>query len=352
LITAGIAPFRRRLSPRATVSDLWASLETALSDPHGFGRLERIHTVKLAKGARLRARAFLNQARQYYGPIAGVEPVAKPLLGYYFALNLVKAFLTTVDPETTAQRLGHGLRQSFNLLKNYSFKRECLRVEKKGVFRLLATRTGSGHCWDAEYEIGLHELLPYLPDGYALYADSYEKYAQLLPIEDVGFLFGEGKKAWLRVEVSRGTLQQRAINPQDLLMAARIFGSRFKLVTSEEETASYESVACFRYGKRRSEVLDDLCGEFDRTLIACDRSFPGTQRFIVLSPLPRLLSHEAVTFAVLHHLSSMVRYRPDAAERLLRSRHAWLLTSWVDRACESFLLNIASRITREEHVIA
>jgi YaaC-like Protein len=178
--------------------------------------------------------------------------------------------------------------------------------------------------------------------------------ANLLPVEDVRFLFGEGRKAWLRVEISRGLLRQRGLRPEKLLTAARIFGSRFKLVRSETEapTVSYESLRTFAYGKKRSEVVPDLCHEFDHTLIACDRSFPGAQRFIVLSARDKLLSHEAVTFAVLHHLSSVVRYRPDAAERLLRSRPAWLLTSWVDRACESLLLNIASRITGEEHVIA
>ncbi len=71
----------------------------------------------------------------------------------------------------------------------------------------------------------------------------------------------------------------------------------------------------------------------------------------MLSTRTQLLSHEAVTFGVLHHLSNIVRYRPGDAEKLLLSQHSWLLTSWVDRAVESMLLNLATRITGEEHVL-
>ena len=60
---------------------------------------------------------------------------------------------------------------------------------------------------------------------------------------------------------------------------------------------------------------------------------------------------ESLTFVVLLHLSNMVRYRPQQVEALRGSKYWWLFTSWVDRACENFLLSIASRISLEEHVI-
>ena len=71
----------------------------------------------------------------------------------------------------------------------------------------------------------------------------------------------------------------------------------------------------------------------------------------MLSQRVQLLSHEAVTFAVLHHLSNMVRYRPRHVERLRGTQYFWLFTSWVDRASENLLLALASRITGEEHVV-
>lgn len=137
-----------------------------------------------------------------------------------------------------------------------------------------------------------------------------------------------------------------------LLTVARIFGERFRLVSTELPTFSYESKRSFSYSKMRSEVVPGLCSLYDESLIASDRSFPGPRQFIVLSERTKLLSHEAVAFAVLHHLSNVVRYRPADAERILTTRNAWLLTTWLDRACENLLLNLASRITGQDHVIA
>lgn len=352
-IGAGLAPFRREISPRASVSDLWATLETVISEPRGFGRLEKQHKKKLDANARLRARAYLNQARQYYETVGSIAPVAKPLTGYYFALNLTKVFLTAVDPDTTKPVvMHHGLRDSFTPGKRYSFKREKFKILARGVFRLLAERTGMRHCWANDYTIGLSELLPFLPEGYDLFAESNDQAPDLIPIESARALFGSGREAWLRIEVEREVLRQRRLGAESLLEAAKAFGDRFRLVTTDEPTYSYESRDSYTYGKMRSEVVGDLARLYDSTLVASDRSFPGPRKFLVLWDRPKLLSHEAVAFAVLHHLSNVVRYRPADAERILTTRNAWLLTTWVDRACENLLLNLATRIAGQDHVIA
>jgi hypothetical protein len=122
-------------------------------------------------------------------------------------------------------------------------------------------------------------------------------------------------------------------------------------VQTELDTASYETMTSYPYAIRRSDILDDLVLEFDNSLIANQRNVSGGRRYIVLSLRKDLLSHEAVTFALLHHLSNMVRYRPHDVERLRGSAYFWLFASWVDRGCENYLLAIASRITREEHVV-
>lgn len=352
-IIAGVAPFERRLSPRATASDLWASLESSFTDPHGFDRLENTHGSTIDRRARLRARAYLNQARQYYRAISELEPVAKPLPAYYFALNLTKAFLTIVDPATTATSLMHGLSNVPATGTNYSFQRERMRIQPRGVFRLLAERTGMGHCWGSNYQLSLADLMPYLPEAVHLYADAYGTAPRLLPVEDVRVLFDPAaKEAWLRIDISKAVMQQRRITTTSLAREARIIGDRFRFVhTKDDRVHSLELTTPLTYPHRKSDVLEALVGLFDECLIACDRSFPGARRYVVLSTRTQLLSHEAVTFAVLHHLSNMVRYRPNDAEHILLTRHAWLLTSWVDRASEGLLLNLASRVTREEHIV-
>jgi hypothetical protein len=61
-----------------------------------------------------------------------------------------------------------------------------------------------------------------------------------------------------------------------------------------------------------------------------------------------LLSQEAVAFWVMHHLSNMVRYRPEEVVKLAGSRWFFLFTTWVPRAMENFLLAMSSRLLAEE----
>lgn len=351
-VVAGVAPFARQISPRASESDLWATVESAVTTPSGLKRMRRVHRASIDKRAEERARAFMNQAREYYSGIGPLAPVAKPLVAYYFVLNLTKAFLTVVDPSTTATpKMYHGLSEEDTTGTNYSFKREQFKVQGDGVFRLLATRTGMKHCWPKGHKMALHKLLPYLADGYAAYADATGEAPKLLPIDSARVLYGD-KQAWIRIEIDENALVHRGLKAERLLRASKVFGDRFRLVASDEKTKSFESLDAFSYGKKRNEVLGDICELYDSTLIACDRSFSGNRLYLVLSERPELLSHEAVTFAVAHHLSNLVRYRPRDGEKLLSSPRGWLLRSWVDRASETFLLNMASRITGEDQVMA
>lgn len=352
LLVAGVAPFERALSARATRTDLWASIDALAVDGAGVERLQKRHGTTLDPEARRRFIAYVDQAREYYLAVPNVSSVAKPLLAYYFALNLTKAFLTAVAPSSTApERIGHGTSPRFTRHQRYRIQQEEIAISQDGVFRELATRTGHRFCYAGGHRLRLLDLLPYLPEGFDLYADSADESPRLLPVEECYPLFAS-KQGWIRVEIDRDELKQRKIGPEAVPKRCKVFGSSFRLVQSDRPTASYETTATWPYGKSTREASPAICRAFDESLIATNRTLPGPRRFLVMSSRTSLLSHEAVTFAVLHHLSSMVRYRPQDVERLRGTRHYWLFSSWVDRVCESFLLNLASRITLEEHVVA
>lgn len=350
---AGVAPFLRTLPARATSADLWAGVEALTLEGDGRERLVRKHRSGIDPRAHARFAAFVRQAQQYYAAVGPLDPVAKPLIAYYFALNLTKAFLTAVAPASTSgNRLGHGLSESSDERTRYFFQQEGFRIQARGIFRDLAERTGQRFCYAANHRLRLVDLLPYLPEAFDLYAHVADDAPKLLPVADTYAMFGE-KQGWLRVEVDRNVLRQRGLGPEALLWRARIFESQFHLVTDPDvDTASYESNDRYGYIKKRSEILKYLCDIYEAGLIACQRTSSGGRRFVVLSDRTELLSHEAVTFAVLHHLSNMVRYRPQHVDRLRGTRYYWLFASWVDRACENYLLSLASRITREEHMVA
>lgn len=232
------------------------------------------------------------------------------------------------------------------------FSQEQSKVKGDGAFRLLAETTGMGFCWPNNQIIRIKDLLPHLVDAEDLYADNLGQFPQLLEVASVDVLFAK-KKGWIKIDVARTTLRERGdVGPEALLTRASVFGRNFRLVQDgNDDTASYESIEVVEYGGGRIYSLADLCELFDRSLLVRRRGWQGGQTFVELSKRSELLSQEAVIYMVLHHLSNMVRYRPEQVEKLRESPYFWLFSSWVDRACENLLLSLASRITLEEHTI-
>lgn len=161
-VIAAVAPFLRTLPSRATRADLWASIDALAVETEGYDRLEKRHGTSLDPQARARFGAYVAQAKEYYSGLADLDPVAKPLLAYYFVLNLTKAFLTAVDPDSTKKpNLVHGLIQDFQAGTRYYVQQEGFKTDSRGVFRLLANRTGHGFCWPKGTRRELIAVMPY-----------------------------------------------------------------------------------------------------------------------------------------------------------------------------------------------
>ncbi|MGN6429029.1 MAG: YaaC family protein [Leifsonia sp.] len=352
-MVAGVGSFSRPISPRASVADLWSTLDIAAAA--GETALQRAGSPRLDQQARSRLKAYVNQARQYYEAATPADPVAKPLLGYYFVLNAAKAYLTAIDPDTTAANsLMHGIGQDpAGPGTPYDFYQERFKVSKSGVFQLLAAKTGRGFSWQPGV-MQLSRLMPYLAESTDLFSSSFGTPPALVPIESVR-VESEGsrpnKQAWLTVEVSRNVLREASLTPRGLLARAAAFADSFDLVDAGSgPTATYQLTKTVAYAQMPGP-LAELRAAFDRSLIVRNRSLAQPRDSVTLSPHLNLVSTEAITFAVMLHLSNMVRYRPHHVEELRGSGHWWLFTSWVDRACENFLLAVSSRIALEEHLV-
>jgi hypothetical protein len=145
-----------------------------------------------------------------------------------------------------------------------------------------------------------------------------------------------------------GSCSVEGLGPQSLTTKGRLFGAQFRLVSSDKPTASYQSRHSFQYGRRILDRYSDLRTAFERSLIHTNRSGPAQRHFIVISDRDELLSQEAGTFLVAHHLSNMVRYRPEQVIKLSDQRWFFLFTTWLPRAMENYLLALGTRIVEEE----
>jgi len=295
----------------------------------------------------------LTQAETFYLSAQDMPPESRPLVAYYFVLNLTRAFLTCADPKVTSARMMHGLSDGFQQKRRYWFAHEQTKVSSvsgaaTSTFAELAKRTGAGFCHPAETLLPIQKLAPYLVETADLFEAAVALPPRLVPLRSVRVWSGDGK-TWLRAEVRRSELLRRALGPASLPMRAHHFGSVFRHIDSDTPYVSYESKKAWTYGGKKVLLrFADVRNDFERSLIHVNRGSAGTRYLAVTSDRTDLLSQEAVTFAVLHHLSNMVRYRPEQVAKLAANKWFFLFTSWVPRAMENYYLALASRIIGEE----
>lgn len=324
----------------------------------GRDRLRDLHGAAIDDKAFQRFSAYLSQAETFYLSAETMPPESRPLVAYYFFLNLTKAFLTCVDPDLTAQRANHGLQDAFEKKSRYWFQHEAVKVGRPtgtttNVFAELAARTGAGYCHPPGKELSIQKLAPYLVEAADILEDAVGTAPKLVPIESLRVL-GRGGEAWLRLEIEGGELRRRAVSSQQLAPRAAHFNTVFEAVAPDDryhevyESRDQWSYRTGRGGVNYARCAEDVIEAFERSLIHSNRGTTGARHLIVLSKRIGLLSQEAVAFLVMHHLSNMVRYRPEQVVKLGDNRWFFLFTTWVPRATENFLLALMSRMLREE----
>jgi hypothetical protein len=353
-IVLGLGLQTRSLGVRTTPYEMWSPLRTLTTGDVGYKRLRGLHGSQIDKTAFRRFVAYLRQAETFYMSAEGLPPESRPLVAYYFVLNLTKAFLTCVDPRLTAARMQHGLSDAFQQHQRYWFNHEITRVHQNGVFPELARRTGAGYCHPSNTNLSVQRFAPYLVETADLFEEAVARPPKLLPISGLE-IRGRNGWAWLRAEVMQGELTRRGVGSRTLTNRAHHFGAVFRQAQDPDvRTRIYESQRRRRYRPANSPRVDwpaafeRLRRDFERSLIHTNRGTTGTRHLIVLSDRSALLSQEAVGFLVMHHLSNMVRYRPEQVEKLVGQRWFFLFTMWVPRAMENFLLAMTCRILQEE----
>lgn len=355
-IVPGVAYPVRLFSQRASIEELWAPLDVAAS-PSGQQSVWKTHRSTQPGASTLRRfAAYLGQARSFYVAASEMAVLSRPLAAYYALLNLAKAWLTLRSPSLTAGKLMHGASDAFESKQRYWFTQETFKAQGSGVFPEIAKATGIGHAYANGQKRTIAELAPYLPETLNDYEASIGKLPSLLPLKRLEVFRGHedvsgGKTGvlWMRAQIDGGLLGAREMGWSKVGNKAHHFGSVFtNKASTEADCATYESEPV-RYGRNTRHALPKLVRQFDESLIHVDRTMGGGARYyLVLSTERKLLSQEAVTFAVMHHLSNMVRYRPEQVERVAAEQWSWLLSTWVPRALENVLLTYSSRILGQE----
>lgn len=350
-IYAGIMHPSRHFSARAAAEDLWTDLVLAMT-PARLAKLNWSATPSPEISGRFVS--YITQARSFYFAAASIDARSRPLPAYYSLLNLAKAWLTLVDATVTAGKVTHGASDSFQAAGTYSFAQEKFRFHTAGVLAEIAKRTGVKHVLTGGTDTPIEPLLPTLCEGLDYVSTAAPGSASLIPLRDLrvrqGYLTpddGTTGCLWLLAYLDRGS-----ITPAELLPRAPAFASVFDHITTDvPDCYAFESRTAHQYGVNPAPKVPSVLADVSTALIFIDRTSARRRYFALASSNSRELSQEARTFAVLHHLSNMVRYRPECVDLMAAGEWSWLLSTWVPRALENAVLGYSARILGREAFI-
>jgi YaaC-like protein len=196
LVVAGVAPHAQILTSYSPSNEIWDALRILITNS-GYDRLLKIHGPQFTRPVFAHFCAYLHQAETYYSTAQGMPAESRPLVAYYCLLNLTKALLACKAPKAITGKVRHGLTDDFRAMQRYRFTQEWAKIQRKGVFRDLATRTGAGYCHPDGKRLQLQRLSPYLVEVSSLQKEATGIAPKLLPAESIQVL-DDGARLWLR----------------------------------------------------------------------------------------------------------------------------------------------------------
>lgn len=313
--------------------DIWGCLSEIVEF-----RGQRIATEKVRQ-----ARAYLEQAFEFYAAAASPQLASRPLLYYYSFLNLAKVFLldsgVSFPPQVT-----HGIRDPrTNVREKLRLEGQRVSIEAPAndhsrIFPEFANLLGGTPRGQNEFRVV--DLIAQVPAIHRAYVQVTQKRPQFLPVERFEPLT-DGRRVWTRCAIGRHDREVsvilRAISRQ------RAFRRTFRQVHAADAGR-----ACFQTGPdpgRRRGVDRALATQGLRIkklgvwAILTDKgyryylgSFPPRER------LPQLAS----VYAVMFYLGSITRYKPYDFDRIVESRYGWLVSEFLATQPQQFLYLLAS----------
>ncbi|RXT08912.1 YaaC family protein [Ammoniphilus sp. CFH 90114] len=124
---------------------------------------------------------YIKQGREYYTAAFNSNILVKPLLIYYGMVSLLKAVILTSDPGYPAHTrvLQHGITSRKLKKLEYSFSEDEVKVQKEGLFPMVAQHLQSGHIVGEKFK--LKDLLSMIPELRESYEKTYEE-VSLIPL--------------------------------------------------------------------------------------------------------------------------------------------------------------------------
>jgi YaaC-like Protein len=304
-------------------------------------------------------RAFVRQAKSYYGSAKTLHYRSSSLLYYYSFLNLVKAYLLFSDPERIMSRVGHGLGYNTDAT-NTDFQLEVIKVHQ-GIFPMFyEAQTSNVLSTQENSALRVIDLLSYPSDlAYQYELAGYGNIRILFSLA-TSVVDRTQNQSWTIIGIPAVTnlddFLSLPVNFFNAYEEVQIDKNRFALIFGRDTPELQD----FRFFQDRTTIpflpngIVDLNALIDKISNALSpyfsvHYFDDNFAFELVLPYQDATNskpfNEALAiYAVMFYLSSLVRYRPAYLEELLNHKPAWLIESFVNSTPETFLRMMVSKI--------
>lgn len=335
-----ITPVKLRgkaVSPPKAVKSARLGARTVLTDdPWTFVALW------LQRNKQTNALFYWNQAREFHDASPDLSLRASPLLHYYMFLNAAKALLSA---RGISFRPTHGVRRDNSRPTSgpISLNNERIKVLPHGVCSSLSAYFGESELNNTH---SLRELFFNIPYIHRTYCLTYTSQTDMFfPIKDCRYVADrDSKQAYFAATIT-----------PDFSTKSHLKRLPTEFVPDENPNSPYSirsqsAIHLAKPAQPKRPELDQL-----RDLHAHLRSanlvyISGAQTLWYIksqiSGPPRIdRTSVTMTFAAMHRLSELCRYRPLDFYSLLNGQKNWLLSEFIQHAPSQYVDSIAAEIT-------
>lgn len=311
--------------------------------------------------------ALIEQSEDFYHASESGVKAAKPLLLYYCYMNLAKAFALQRNTLSDVDNAQHGLASKMHSVPSPneirdSFLEAYKSPNSKGQiqnFDVLLHAISGAHMPTRSQTFKLNNLLPQIVPGHRLWAQASSRRVQerFISIERIEFQQNRSsKQIWLRLFVFADDLKRLGMTHQNFIEQTQL-GKTFEEVKSTESDVG-RPLLCFEqkqpvnYNSRPSDQIPTLVrlvrSILWRTVLV---TRPYRKYYLYAAPVsehseivPQVLSIYAITY----HLGSIVRYRPQDFDEILKSEFGPFIEAFLNDQSTQFIYLMASEFAEKE----
>ncbi len=303
------------------------------------------------------AKAFLQQAQDFYDASQANVVASKPLLLYYGFLNLAKAYILTKGVVKDLSRAKHGLQEITTtpgrILDAY-VRALPAGGSNRQVFDLLSRALGNARL-AAKTDYTLRVLLPQLVIGHRAWRMAANRKERFIPLHELRFYSdSSSKRVWLTIVMLKEDLKRFGFSHKKALTRSGLVANFREVQWSEEADGkplfAFEQSSPVSYASRPSDVLlqvIDSCRSFVWPIV---RTVPPYHKYYVylVPPNEPRLHPLCSVYLLMFYLGSVTRYRPQEFSFIQESKFHVQIENFLDTYPQQFFYLLASELAQRD----